>query len=174
MAIHQIRLAGPWELRIQPTTAVAQQNESVCSEVDAISRKRSIRDQANVTTSLRVTLPYLLSIPTDPTALPGSAILSRSFHCPTGLDMQTHVRILLRISFADAVVELNKKLLKCRMSYESDQVCLLTAEIREDLLSFNTIAVQIPLEPIETKNHCLHSAVIEIDESPQATETSGL
>lgn len=174
MAIHQIRLAGPWELRIQPATAVAQVDEGVGTEVDAISGKRSIRDQDSIATCLRVTLPYQVPIPTDPTALPQTAILSRSFHCPTGLGLQTRVRILLRISFSDPAVALNKKPLKCRVSHESDQICLLSAEIREDLLSFNTIAVQIPLEPNETKNRWIHSAAIEIDESPRAAETSGL
>jgi hypothetical protein len=118
MAIHRIRLAGPWQL---------QSGASV--------------DRDSWTT---VNLPFRL---TDSHSSGASVRLKRCFHSPTGIDDQTPIAVVATVDMASVFVRLNglplKKASTANITDKPPEQ-ILVHELTGLLRPFNELEIELP------------------------------
>lgn len=119
MAIHRIRLAGPWQLQTEVLAA-----------------------QDSWTT---VNLPFRL---TESNSSGTSVRLKRRFHSPTGIDDQTPIAVVATVDMASVFVRLNGlPLKKASTANTTDKPSeqILVHELTGLLRSFNELEIELPL-----------------------------
>jgi hypothetical protein len=128
MGLHRIRLAAPWEVRLVT---------SLVAETDA--------------TSSTCKLPFALSDVgvNDPVSDSETIVLTRKFHCPSGLDESTRVLIGIELDNVGSSESLKTVLLnKAALLFSDDQSesnGLLHIDVSGRLLAFNVLQLQFPV-----------------------------
>jgi hypothetical protein len=128
MGLHRIRLAAPWEVRVVT---------SLVAETDA--------------TSSTCKLPFALSDVgvNDPVSDSETIVLTRKFHCPSGLDESTRVLIGIELDNVGSSESLKTVLLnKAALLFSDDQSesnGLLHIDVSGRLLAFNVLQLQFPV-----------------------------
>ena len=145
MGLHRIRLAAPWELTRRTTAAETAPISSNCK------------------------LPLALSslVFEESTADSDIILLSRKFHCPTGIDSSTRVFIEIElddIAQAEAIkaVMLNKESLSISNG-NVDSSRLLRVDLSGRLMAFNVLQLQFPIAASHTSGRLL-SVTLMIEE----------
>lgn len=130
MNIHRIRLAGPWESQF-----IGDSGQPV-GEV------------------IRCQLPF--SLPESQSQ--SGVLLTRGFHCPTGIDETTRLRIVLQASECRIVVQINgTNIVECPARLDAE----IAFEITGTLAEFNQLSVLIKTAESETRP-ALNTAWLEI------------
>ena len=146
MGLHRIRLAAPWELSYQKSdsaeTAPASSNRKLPLALSELDLQESASDAQTI-------------------------LLSRKFHCPTGLDASTRVYIEIALEdFAAAAtlvaVMLNKESMSITNRSDEEQ-CLLQIDVSGRLMAFNVIQLQFPFAASHTSGRLL-SVTLMIEE----------
>ena len=133
MGLHRIRLAAPWEVRLVT---------SLVAETDA--------------TSPTCKLPFALSDVgvDDPVSDSDTIVLTRKFHCPSGLDESTRVLIGIELDNVGSSESLTTVLLnKAALSVSDDGSepnCMLHVDVSGRLLAFNVLQLQFPVAASNT------------------------
>jgi len=133
MGLHRIRLAAPWEVRVVT---------SLVAETDA--------------TSSTCKLPFALSDVgvNDPVSDSETIVLTRKFHCPSGLDESTRVLIGIELDNVGSSESLKTVLLnKAALLFSDDQSesnGLLHVDVSGRLLAFNVLQLQFPVAASHT------------------------
>ena len=146
MGLHRIRLAAPWEL----------------SHWAAASAEPA---PASPTCKIPLALSELVS--REAVSDPETILLSRKFHCPTGINGSTRVFIeieLENINPAEAIkaVLLNKAVLPISNA-NADANCLLNFDVSGRLMAFNVLQLQFPIAASHTSGRLL-SVTLLIEE----------
>ena len=133
MGLHRIRLAAPWEVRLVT---------SLVAETDA--------------TSPTCKLPFALSDVgvNDPVSDSDTIVLTRKFHCPSGLDESTRVLIGIELDNVGSSESLTTVLLnKAALSFSDDRSepnCMLHVDVSGRLLAFNVLQLQFAVAASHT------------------------
>ncbi len=133
MGLHRIRLAAPWEVRLVT---------SLVAETDA--------------TSPTCKLPFALSDVgvNDPVSDSDTIVLTRKFHCPSGLDESTRVLIGIELGNVGSSESLKAVLLNnAALSVSNDRSesnGMLHVDVSGRLLAFNVLQLQFPVAACHT------------------------
>lgn len=133
MGLHRIRLAAPWEVRLVT---------SLVAETDA--------------TSPTCKLPFALSDVgvNDPVSDSDTIVLTRKFHCPSGLDESTRVLIGIELDNVGSSESLNTVLLNNAALSVSDDRSepngMLHVDVSGRLLAFNVLQLQFAVAASHT------------------------
>ena len=128
MGLHRIRLAAPWEVRVVT---------SLVAETDA--------------TSPTCKLPLALSDVgvNDPVSDSDTIVLTRKFHCPSGLVESTRVFIGIELDDVGSATSLKTVLLnKAVLSFSDDRSesnGVPHIDVSGRLLAFNVLQLQFPV-----------------------------
>jgi hypothetical protein len=146
MGLHRIRLAAPWEL---------------CH--------RTVGSAETASASSTCKIPLALSdlVPKEADSQCETILLSRKFHCPTGIDGST--RLLIEIELENCVwsqalnaVMLNGQSLSISSSNQpSDR--LLQIDVTGRMIAFNVLQLQVPIAASHTSGRLL-SVTLVIEE----------
>ena len=130
MKKHRIRLAGPWE-------------------------SQSVDDQQQpVGETIRCQLPFTLQESLRETGV----LLTRGFHCPTGIDHSTQLRIVLQASERPDVVRINgTEIAACAARQDAE----FAFEVTGRIAAFNQLSVLLRSTGFESAA-ALHTAWLEI------------
>ena len=133
MGLHRIRLAAPWEVRVVT---------SLVAETDA--------------TSPTCKLPFALSDVgvDDPVSDSDTIVLTRKFHCPSGLDESTRVLIGIELDNVGSSESLKAVLLNNAALSVSDDRSepngMLHVDVSGRLLAFNVLQLQFAVAASHT------------------------
>jgi hypothetical protein len=133
MGLHRIRLAAPWEVRLVT---------SLVAETDA--------------TSPTCKLPFALSDVgvDDPVSDSDTIVLTRKFHCPSGLDESTRVLIGIELDNVGSSESLKAVLLNNAALSVSDDRSepngMLHVDVSGRLLAFNVLELQFAVAACHT------------------------
>ena len=133
MGLHRIRLAAPWEVRLVT---------SLVAETDA--------------TSPTCKLPFALSDVgvNDPVSDSDTIVLTRKFHCPSGLDESTRVLIGIELDNVGSSESLKAVLLNNAALWVSDDRSepngMLHVDVSGRLLAFNVLQLQFAVAASHT------------------------
>ena len=137
MGLHRIRLAAPWELTRRTTAAETAPISSNCK------------------------LPLALSslVFEESTADSDIILLSRKFHCPTGIDGPTRVFIEIELENIGPPVTLKAVVLNKETvlisSSGADAGCLLRIDVSGRLMAFNVLQLPFPIAASHTSGRLL-------------------
>ena len=141
MKNHRIRLAGPWE-----SQGIAEDGEPVGEVV-------------------RCQLPFTL----PESKRESGVLLTRGFHCPTGIDNTTTLRIVLQASECPDAVRINgTDIAECAASVDAEFAFEVTGRIVE----FNLLSVLFKSTETESPP-ALNTAWLEISESIKTKNFTG-
>ena len=146
MGLHRIRLAAPWELS---------------------HRTAASAETAPISSNCKLPLALNGLVPEESTADSEIILLSRKFHCPTGIDGSTRVFIEIELEDifqAEAIkaVVLNKETLSISHGNAVSNR-LLHVDVSGRLMAFNVLQLQIPIAASHTSGRLL-SVTLMIEE----------
>ena len=146
MGLHRIRLAAPWELS---------------------HRTVGFAETASASSTCKIPLALSDLVSKEADSQCETILLSRKFHCPTGIDGSTRVFIeieLENIVPAEALkaVTLNREILSISSSTDPSG-CLLQIDVSGRLIAFNVLQLQVPIAASHTSGRLL-SVTLVIEE----------
>ena len=146
MGLHRIRLAAPWEL---------------------CHRTAAPAETAPVSSTCKLPLALSDLVSKESASDSETILLSRKFHCPTGIDGSTRVFIEIELenilpAKALKAVRLNKETLSISYAGE-DSSCLLPVDVSGRLMAFNVLQLQFPVAASHTSGRLL-SVTLMIEE----------
>ena len=140
MGLHRIRLAAPWELSHR--TAVSAEIAPIASNC-----------------KLPLALSDLVSKETTSDSDSETILLSRKFHCPTGIDGSTRVFIEIELENIGPPVTLKAVVLNKETvlisSSGADAGCLLRIDVSGRLMAFNVLQLPFPIAASHTSGRLL-------------------
>ena len=146
MGLHRIRLAAPWELS---------------------HRTVGFAETASASSPCKIPLALSDLVPKEADSQCETILLSRKFHCPTGIDGST--RLLIEIELENCIssealnaVMLNGQSLSISSSNQPSGR-LLQIDVSGRLMAFNVLQLQVPIAASHTSGRLL-SVTLVIEE----------
>ncbi len=171
MAIHQIRLAGPWELL---SGTILPEVMDVPGTADQVAGDRGART--------RCQLPFATSVlSTSEQNFPAGVKLCRGFHQPAGLSETTEVSLIFVVNYTPIRTFLNDGILEptemaVELSVSPNQVTsdsdstsselwyCVRAKVTPLLRPFNRLIVELDVDVADRPPRKLHSVTLQIHE----------